>query len=143
MEFVVGDKEARKSFLSRHKLAFGSAFYVLAAVADIRMTLAGIGGELGLEGNPVMRAVMAHFGLEAGLVLQKALVGAICFAIAKYGEREIKRRADWIWKIPSTKRTRAWMIRGDRSWIAYTPLYAVAASQLLAAASWAFVKLMV
>jgi len=143
MESVVEEKKVRKSFLSRHKLALGSMLYVLAALADIKMTLAGMGGDIKLEGNPVMRAVMAHFGLEAGLFLEKALVGAICFVIAKYGEREIKRGAEWIWKLPSTKRTRAWMRRGDRSWIAYTPLYAVAVSQLLAAASWAFVTLMV
>jgi len=143
MEFVSEEKELRKSFLSRHKLALGSALYVLTALADIGMTLTGMGGDIKLEGNPVMRAVMAHFGLETGLFLEKALVGAICFVIAKYGEREIKRGADWIWKLPSTKRTKAWMRRGDRSWIAYTPLYGVAVSQLLAAASWAFVKAMV
>jgi hypothetical protein len=143
MEFVVEKKKVRQSFLSRHKLAVGSVFYALAAVADIRMTLAGMGGELELEGNPVMRAVMTQFGLEAGLFLEKALVGVICFLIAKYGEREIKRGEGWIWKLPSTRWTRAWMRRGDRSWIAYTPLYIVAASQLLAAASWAFVMLMV
>jgi hypothetical protein len=143
MEFVVEEKEVRKSFFSRHKLAVGSAFYALAAVADIVMTLVGMGGKLELEGNPVMRAVMAHFGLEVGLCLEKALVGVLCFVIAKYGEREIKRGADWIWKIPSTKWARAWMRRGDRSWIAYAPLYAVAASQLLAAASWAFLEIIV
>ncbi len=132
-----------KSFLSRHKLALGSALYVLAAAADIRMTLAGISGDLALEGNPVMRAAMALFGPEAGLILEKSLVGIICFVIAKYGEREIKRDADWIWKIPSTRWVRAWMRRGDRSWIAYAPLYAVAVSQFLAAASWVFVRAMV
>jgi hypothetical protein len=143
MGFVSEKETIRTSFFSRHKLAVGSAFYALAAIADIRMTLAGMAGELELEGNPVMRAVMDHFGMEGGLFLEKALVGGICFVIAKYGEREIKRGADWIWKLPSTKRTRAWMRSGDRSWIAYAPLYIVAASQLLAAASWALVKLMV
>jgi len=143
MELVVEQKKVRKSLLSRHKLAVGTALYVLAALADITMTLLGMDGDIKLEGNPVMRAAMAQLGLETGLFLQKALVGAICFVIAKYGEREIKRGADWIWKLPSTKRTRAWMRSGDRSWIAYTPLYAVAISQLLAAASWAFVKAMV
>lgn len=143
MGFVIEEQKVRNSFISRHKLAVGSAFYALAAVADIGMTLAGMGGKLELEGNPVMRAVMAHLGLEAGLVLEKTFVGAICFVIAKYGEREIKRGAGWIWKVPSTKWARAWMRRGDRSWIAYSPLYIVAASQLLAAASWVVVRLMV
>ncbi|MFQ5917941.1 MAG: hypothetical protein ACE5I0_09055 [Candidatus Binatia bacterium] len=137
MESVI--EETSKSFLSRHKLALGITFFALTAVADIKMTLAGMGGDLELEGNPVMRAVMAQFGLEGGLWFEKALVGAICFVIAKYGEREIKRGAPWIWKVPSTKWARAWMRRGDRSWIAYLPLYGTAASQLLAAASWTFV----
>jgi hypothetical protein len=143
MELVVEEKVVGRSFFSRHKLAVGSAFYALAAIADIGMTVTGMGGDINLEGNPVMRAVMAEFGPEAGLLLGKALVGAICFVIAKYGEREIRRGAAWIQKLPSTKRTRAWMRTGDRSWIAYAPLYIVAASQLLAAASWVFLKLMV
>ena len=143
MESTVEQEKLKKSFFSQHKLALGSALYVVAALADIKMTLTGMGGAIDLEGNPLMRAAMAHWGVETGLFLQKAWVGAICFVVAKYGEREIKRGADWIWKLPSTKRTRAWMRSGDRSWIAYTPLYAVAISQLLAAASWAFVKAMV
>jgi hypothetical protein len=132
-----------QSFLSRHKLALGIGFFVLTAVADIKMTLAGMGGDLELEGNPVMRAVMALFGLEGGLWLEKALVGVICFVIAKYGEREIKRGADWIWKVTFTKWERGWLRRRDRSWIAYVPLYGVALSQLVAAASWAIVHIMV
>ncbi len=128
-----------QSFLSRHKLALGIGFFALTAVADIKMTLEGMGGDLELEGNPVMRAVMALFGIEGGIWLEKALVGVICFVIAKYGEREIKRGADWIWKVPSTQWARAWMRRRDRSWIAYLPLYGVAVSQLVAAASWAVV----
>lgn len=139
----VSSNEARTSFLSRHKLAIGVAVYVLGAVADIRMTVAGMGGELALEGNPVMRAAMAQFGIEQGLWLEKALVGAICFVIAKYGAREIKRGAPWIWKVPSTTWARAWMRRGDRSWIAYTPLYTAAVGQLVAAASWAYVQGMI
>lgn len=142
MESAVEEKKVRKSFLSRHKLALGSALYVVAALADIKMTLTGMDGAINLEGNPLMRAAMVHLGVETGLFLQKALVGAMCFMVAKYGEREIKRGADWIWKLPSTKRTRVWMRSGDRSWIAYAPLYAVAISQLLAAVSWAFVKTM-
>ncbi|NIQ37351.1 MAG: hypothetical protein GTN81_02000 [Proteobacteria bacterium] len=143
MESSAEEKEGKRSFLSRHKLALGSALYVFAALADIGMTLGGMGGDINLEGNPVMRTVMVHFGPKTGLFLGKAVVGAICFAIAFYGEREIKREADWIWKLPSTTWTKAWMRKGDRSWIAYTPLYAVAISQLLAAASWAVVKAMV
>ena len=90
-----------------------------------------------------MRAIMALFGIEVGIWLEKALVGVICFVIAKYGEREIMRGAPWIWKVPSTQWARAWMRRQDRSWIAYIPLYGVALSQLVAAASWAVVEVMV
>ncbi len=132
-----------QSFLSRHKLAIGVGFFLLTAIADIRMTLAGLDGNLELEGNPVMRTIMALFGIEGGIWLEKALVGVICFLIAKYGEREIKRGASWIWKVPSTRWARAWMRREDRSWIAYIPLYGVALSQLVAAASWAVVKVTV
>ena len=131
------------SFLSRHKLAIGVGFFALTAIADIRMTLAGLDGNLELEGNPVMRAIMALFGIEVGIWLEKALVGVICFVIAKYGEREIMRGAPWIWKVPSTQWARAWMRRQDRSWIAYIPLYGVALSQLVAAASWAVLEVMV
>jgi len=131
------------SFLSRHKLAIGIGFFALTAIADIRMTLAGMGGNLELEGNPVMRTIMALFGIEVGIWLEKALVGVICFVIAKYGEREIMRGAPWIWKVPSTQWARAWMRRQDRSWITYIPLYGVALSQLVAAASWAVVEVMV
>ncbi len=132
-----------QSFLSRHKLAIGTGFFALTAFADIRMTLAGMGGNLELEGNPLMRTIMALFGIEAGIWLEKALVGLICFVIAKFGEREIKRGAAWIWKVPATQWARAWMRRQDRSWIAYIPLYSVALGQLLAAASWAVVEVMV
>jgi len=35
-----------QSFLSRHKLAIGVGFFALTAIADIRMTLAGLEGNL-------------------------------------------------------------------------------------------------
>jgi hypothetical protein len=115
-------------------------FFALTAVADIAMTLAGMGGDLELEGNPVMRAVMAAVGVEAGLWLEKGMVGLVCFLVARYGEGEIKRGADWIWKVPSTPWVKAWMRRRDRSWIAYIPLYGAAVSQLAAAASWLWLR---
>lgn len=123
-------------FLARHKLAAGAGFYALAALADVRMTLAGTMGDASLEGSPLMRAMMARFGHEGGLWLEKALVGLPCLLIAKFGEQEMKRRAPWIDRIPSTKRARAWVKSGDRSWTAYAPLYGAALFQLLAAASW-------
>lgn len=118
------------------RLAVGLGLYALGAVLDIRMTSAGIAGDLALEGNPVMRWMMARFGLEAGLWLEKALVGLLCVFIGKYGAPEIKRKSEWIWKVPMTPWARAWMKRGERSWIAYIPLYGTALFQGLAALSW-------
>ena len=117
-------------------LPLGVALYVLAALADIHWTLKGLGGNLELEGSPVMREMMARFGIVNGLWLEKAAVGLLCFAIAKYGEPEIRRGAAWIEKVPSTRWARAWMKSGDRAWIAYVPLYGTALFQFFAAVSW-------
>lgn len=129
-----------RRFLSRRKLAVGSALYAAAAFADLRLTLAGTGGAPALEGNPVMRAMMARFGPEGGLWVEKVLVGAVCVLIAKYGEREMKRRAPWLDLIPSTKWARAWVKSGDRSWTAYAPLYGAALFQALAAGAWLWLR---
>lgn len=117
-------------------MTLGGAFYVLAALADIHLTLAGMNGDLSLEGNAVMRALMARIGIAEGLWVGKAAVGLACCAIAAFGEPEIRRGAAWIDKVPSTPWARAWMKRGDRAWIAYIPLYGTACFQLLAALSW-------
>ncbi|MDE2509671.1 MAG: hypothetical protein KGL74_00995 [Elusimicrobia bacterium] len=122
------------------KLGAGAAFYALAACADGRMTLSGTGGAAALEGNPVMRAMMARFGTEGGLWAEKILVGVLCVLIAKFGEREMKRRAPWLDRIPTTKWARAWVRGGDRSWVAYGPLYGTALFQLLAAGSWLWLR---
>jgi hypothetical protein len=124
----------------RHKLAAGAVFYALAAFADARMTLDGTMGALDLEASPVMRAMMARFGPARGLWLEKTLVGLLCVLVAKYGEREMKRRAPWLDRIPSAKWARAWVKSGDRSWAAYAPLYGAAAFQLLAAGSWLWLR---
>ncbi|MFI5347843.1 MAG: hypothetical protein ACHQ51_15840 [Elusimicrobiota bacterium] len=124
-----------------NKLSVGAAFYALAAFADLRLTVAGTGGAAALEGNPVMRSMMARFGPEAGLWIEKTLVGALCVLIAHYGEREMKRRAPWLDRIPSTKWARDWVKSGDRSWAAYGPLYGAALGQLAAAGSWVWLRL--
>lgn len=98
--------------------------------------MAGMGGDLALEGNPVMRGLMARIGIAEALFAGKAAVGLACFLIALYGEPEIRRGAAWIDKVPSTRRARAWMRGGDRAWIAYVPLYGTALSQALAALGW-------
>ncbi|MCM2303174.1 MAG: hypothetical protein NDJ72_00610 [Elusimicrobia bacterium] len=102
----------------------------------MRWTVAGMGGDLSLEGNPVMRALMARIGIVPALFLGKAAVGLSCFLIARYGEPEIRRGAAWIDKVPSTRWARAWMKSGDRAWIAYVPLYGTALSQALAVVGW-------
>lgn len=117
-------------------LGLGAVLYVLSALADIHLTVAGMRGAADLEGNPVMRAMMARFGLEAGLWIEKTLVGIPCVLVAHYGVREMKRRAPWIDRIPSTKWAREWVKSGDRSWVAYAPLYGTALGQFLAALSW-------
>lgn len=122
--------------MNRKALTLGAVLYTLAALADIFWTLKGLDGNLALEGNPVMREMMARFGIVNGLWLEKAAVGLLCFAIAKYGEPEIRRGAPWIEKVPSTRWARAWMKSGDRAWIAYVPLYGAALFQLCAAVSW-------
>ena len=109
-------------------MTLGGAFYVLAALADIHLTLAGMNGDLSLEGNAVMRALMERVGIAEGLWLGKAAVGLACCALAGVGEPDIRRGAAWIDKVPSTPWARAW--------IAYVPLYGTACFQLLAALSW-------
>jgi hypothetical protein len=42
---------------------------------------------------------------------------------------------------PATRRARAWVRSGDRSWVAYGPLYGAALGQLLAAGSWLWLGL--
>lgn len=127
---------AQAGFFARHKFAIGLLLYAAGAAADAYFTLGGTGGNLELEGNPIMRWIMAHFGHAAGLVGQKTVIGAGSAFIAVFGARAIKNREQWIEKVPSTRWARAWMRRKDRSWIAYLPLYIVAAAQGLAAASW-------
>lgn len=115
----------------------GTGLYVLAAAADAALTLHGTGGDAALEGNPFLRAAMSRWGAATGLFLAKAATGAACWLIARYGEGEIRRRAPWIARVPMTSWTRRWLASGDRSWIAFLPLYGVALAQLAGALSWA------
>jgi hypothetical protein len=124
------------SFLAEHTLGLGVALYAAVALADTFMTVKGMGGDLALEGNPIMRAAMETLGVEAGLLVQKIAIGAITALIAHFGAPVIRNRSEWIWKIPMTPPVRRWMQRGDRSWIAYIPLHAAIAAQAFAVASW-------
>jgi hypothetical protein len=117
-------------------LAAGALLYLAAALADAALTLAGLGGDLALEGNPVVRAAMAAFGPVSGLFIQKTATGLACLWLAWFLEPEIRRKAGWIDKVPATPWARAWYRRGDRWWLAFLPLYGTALSQIFAAASW-------
>jgi hypothetical protein len=128
--------EEEPGVFRRHKLGLGAALYAAAALADAYMTLSGVGSDLQLEGNPLMRGMMERIGAELGLVTQKAAIGAATILIAVVGERAIRLRKPWIWRIPMTRWVRSWMRRKDRSWIAFIPLYAATMGQGFAALSW-------
>ncbi len=138
-----GSQAHGPSFFRRHKLGCGVTLYAAAALADTLLTLGGVGADLQLEGNPMMRGMMQQLGAEMGLVTQKALIGGGAIAVAVVGERAIRRQEPWIRKIPTTRWVRSWMRRKDRSWIAFIPLYAATIGQVLAAASWAALSVLV
>lgn len=127
---------ARKRFSHGRALGVGLLFYAALALADMLLTLRGMGGDLQLEGNPLMRWTMEQCGVELGLALEKAAVGAVTALIALYSAPALRDRAPWIYKVPASPWARAWMARGDRSWVAFIPLYAAALCQGLAALSW-------
>ena len=129
-------RDGEPSFWRRHAMGCGVALYAAAAVTDGYVTLEGVGVDLALEGNPLMRAMMQQFGAEMGLAMQKAMIAGATIAIAVVGERAIQRQDPWIWKVPTSRWVRSWMRRKDRSWIAFIPLYAATAGQVLAVASW-------
>jgi hypothetical protein len=123
-------------FLRERALLLGVTLYAAVALADGLLTLRGMGGDLELEGNPVMRAAMRALGLEMGLLVQKVAMGAVGAAVAYWGAPAIRKRSPWIWRVPMTPPVRRWLKRGDRSWIAFIPLYAAIAAQAFAVASW-------
>jgi hypothetical protein len=126
-----------QGFFRRHALDCGVALYATVALADTCMTLRGVGADLQLEGNPLMRGLMQQLGAATGLATQKAVIGGGAIVIAVVGERAIQRQEPWIRKIPTTAWVRRWMRRKDRSWIAFIPLYAATLGQGFAVASWA------
>lgn len=135
-------EERGPSFFSTRALGLGVALYAVVALADVIMTVRGMGGDLALEGNPIMRAAMGALGVEAGLLVQKVAIGALAAVIARRGAPAIRSRSEWIWKVPMTPWVRRWMQRGDRAWIAFIPLYAAIAAQAFAVASWAALDLL-
>lgn len=140
----ISARTARSSGLSlpalRGLTAAGVAFYALAAGMDAFMTMNGLGSDPGLEGNAFLRALMGAIGIQPALVLAKLSVGLALWLIAARIGRAIHDDAAWIEKIPTLPVLRRWLRSGDRCWVALVPLYAVAASQALAACAWLWLK---
>ena len=136
LEAATGAVSDRPFGLRHHPLTVGIALYAVSGTADIYLTLHGIGANLELEGNPILRFTMGHLGFELGLLVQKAVTAAATIWIAVVFGRAIRTQAPWIWKIPASQRARDWVRRKDRSWIALIPLFAAAGGQVLAVASW-------
>jgi hypothetical protein len=124
-------------YLTVH-LLISVLLYILFASLDAGFTLKGISGDLSLEGNPVMRWMMVHFGETGGLILGKCLVFLMALGIAIVAFFGIDKRAEWVYYLAFTAATRNWMKRKRRYWVAFIPLYFVALSQGMAAASWVF-----
>lgn len=124
----------------RARTALGVAFYALAAGMDAFMTMTGLSGDPGLEGNAFLRALMAAIGIQPALALAKISAGlALWFVAARIG-RAIHDEESWIEKIPTLPPLRRWLRSGDRCWVALVPLYCVAASQAFAACAWLWLR---
>jgi hypothetical protein len=118
-------------------LIISISLYVLFAFLDISFTLKGISGDISLEGNPLMRYMMVRFGLVGGLVVEKSLVLLLALFVATFAGIGIDKGATWVYYLAFTRATRNWMKRKKRYWVAFLPIYFVAFSQGVAAASWA------
>jgi len=117
-------------------LWLGTGFYCLAAIADAVLTMRGINNDPSLEANLILRFFMVKLGILETLLIFKTIVGVVCVLVAVYLRPEIKRRAEWIQHVPMLPVVRRWLNSGDRSWIAYIPLYATAMAWALAAMTW-------
>jgi hypothetical protein len=122
-------------------LIISISLYVLFAFLDITFTLKGMNGDISLEGNPLMRFMMVRFGLMGGLVFEKSLVLLLAVIVATFAYIGIEKEADWVYYLAFTRATRNWMKRKKRYWVAFLPIYFVAFSQGVAAASWAYLIL--
>jgi len=119
-------------------LNIGISLYVLFASLDVYFTLRGVGGDISIEGNPVMRYIMVSFGLMGGLIIEKSLVLLISLIVAIAAVTGIEREADWVYYLALTSVTRNWMKRKKRYWVAFVPIYFVAFAQGVAATSWIY-----
>jgi hypothetical protein len=119
-----------------YHLNIGIFLYLLFASLDAYLTLKGVNGDINLEGNPVIRHMMAAFGIMGGLIIEKGLVLLISLMVLIVALIGIEKEADWVYYLAFTHVTRNWMKRKKRYWVAFLPIYFVALSQGLAAMSW-------
>ena len=119
-------------------MTISASAYVLCAGLDAYLTAMGLQGNIALEGNPIIKAMMAQFGIVAGMVLEKGIVLALAVAIAISAYRGIAKDADWVYVLALTRATKKWMQRKKRYWVAFVPLYLIALAQGLAALSWLY-----
>ncbi len=117
-------------------LTIGLSLYLLSASMDTFFTLQGLDGDISMEGNPVIRYMMVVFGPAGGLVVEKTLVFIIALFLAVVTAIGIEKKAAWVYSLALTQWTRNWMKQKKRRWVAFIPIYFVAAAQALAAASW-------
>lgn len=127
-----------KKNYKRH-IIISAALYLSFASLDSYFTLQGIQGDVSLEGNPIMKFMMQSFGLTMGLVIQKSLIFALAFVMAKITYIGIDKESNWVYYLALTPMTRRWMKRKKRYFVAFLPLYLVAFAQSLAALSWAYI----
>ena len=132
----------QKIYKNRHfirNLSVSTFLYVLFALCDIFLTLNGMDGEIAMEGNPVMRRMMIRFGRINGLIIEKAIVFMVAFLLAVVTFKGIDKRSNWVYYLALTPITRRWIKRKRRYWVAFVPIYFVAAAQGLAALSWMYI----
>ena len=117
-------------------LSVGIFLYLLFSSLDVFFTLRGVNGDISMEGNPAIRYMMFYFGLSGGLILQKVIVLLVSLVVAIIAVTGIDKESDWVYYLAFTHKTRDWMKRKKRYYVAFFPLYFVALSQGLAAAAW-------
>ncbi|PKK89538.1 MAG: hypothetical protein CVV64_14110 [Candidatus Wallbacteria bacterium HGW-Wallbacteria-1] len=110
--------------------------YLTSALADSWLTLRGMAGNLQFEGNPIMRYLMQNFGFETGLAIGKGSVFLLALLLTLPIHRGIQNESPWVYRLALTSVSKKWMKAKKRYFVAFLPLYLVAASQIFAALSW-------
>ena len=84
----------KRSLISH--LIISISLYVFFALLDIFFTLKGVHGDIAIEGNPIMRYMMANFGLMGGLIVEKSLVLLLATTVAIAAVIGIEKEVDWV-----------------------------------------------